>query len=142
MAHDASRPPAPFVGRGPNGQITEDEARALLDELGRSGLTLRDFTLARGIKPQRLSWWKSKLAGKHPRRPSRPSRAKAARSAPPPRFVPLVVDRPPPTVAVEAAPAPRGAYEVALGEALTLRIPHDFHDATLARIVRVLREAR
>lgn len=41
MADDASSPaPAPFVGSGPHGLITESEASTLLDELARSGTAL------------------------------------------------------------------------------------------------------
>jgi len=145
MANDASaRSPAPFVGSGPHGQMTEREARALLDELAQSGQTLHDFAVARGFKSQRLSWWKSKFAGKHPPRAAR--RARAQPVVTPPRFVPVVVAKPSatrraaPTAAI--VPAGRAAYELALGDAVTLRIPPDFHDATLARIVRVLRETR
>ena len=66
---DAAPPPAPrpYVGSGRNGLITEGDARALLDEQARSGMTLQAFAIARGLEPQRLSWWKSKFAGKHDR---------------------------------------------------------------------------
>lgn len=142
MADDTSPPtPAPFVGSGPNGQITEGEARALLDELADSGLTLREFTLARGLKPQRLSWWKSHLAGKHPPRTARRPRAKSSRPAPTPRFVPLVVQAPSltrrtaPTAA--AVPAPRGAYELALGNALT-RDPRKRPDTVTRPLIQLV----
>jgi hypothetical protein len=147
MANDAfARLPAPFVGSGPNGQMTESEARALLDELALSGETLHDFAMARGFKSQRLSWWKSKFAGKHPPRAARRSSARAKRVVGTPRFVPVVVAKPSATrrVAPTAAivPSGRAAYELALGDTFTLRIPHDFHEDSLARIVRVLRETR
>ena len=148
MSDDASAPkPAPFVGSGPNGLITEAEARALLDEQERSGMTMVQFARSKGFKPQRLEWWKSKFVGKKQPRSARTSRASAATHAATPRFVPVLIHqgvsvshKTAPTAAV--VPAPRDAYELALGAALTLRIPHDFHDDTLARIVRVLREAR
>ena len=147
MADDTPTPsPTPFVGSGLHGQMTEADARALLDELARRGGTLRDFARARGFAPQRLSWWKSRFAGKHPPRASQPPRSKRSRSVPAPRFVPLVVDAPSITrrTAPSAAvvPEPRGSYELAFGGSLTLRIPHDFHEDSLARIVRVLRETR
>ncbi len=142
MAVDPSSPPARFVGSGPGGLITETEARALLDELAGSGMTLRDFARSKGFKPQRLDWWRAKFAGKHKHR----SRTKTPRAASAPRFVPVVADthslthRTSPSAAV--VPAPRGLYELALPGAVTLRIPHDFHDESLARILRVLHEAR
>ena len=147
MANDAfARLPAAFVGSGPNGQMTESEARALLDELSLSGETLRGFSAARGFKSQRLSWWKSKFAAE--RSPSAPQRtsARAKGVVTPLRFVPILAAEPSATkrVAPTAAliPSGRAAYELALGDALTLRIPHDFHDDSLARIVRVLRGTR
>lgn len=147
MAKDEfARLPAPFVGSGPNGQMTETEARALLDELALSGETLHDFSVAHGFNSQRLSWWKSKFAGKHPPCAAQRSSARSKRVVATPRFVPVVVAEPSATrtVAPTAAivPAGRAAYELALGDAFTLRIPHDFHEDSLARIVRVLRETR
>ena len=44
-----------------------------------------------------------------------------------------------PSAAVDHAA--HALYELDLGRGLTLRIPHDFRDDALARIVRVLREA-
>jgi hypothetical protein len=137
--------PRPYVGSGRNGLITEDEARSLLEEHARSGLTLRDFAASRGLNPQRLDWWRAKFAGKHRPRPRR-SRSQPTGPAAPPRFVPLVVARDasptrrtaPSAGVVHAAPAP---YVLDLGRDLTLCIPHDFRDDALARIVRVLREA-
>lgn len=145
---DAVPSPRPYVGSGRNGLITEDEARALLDEQARSGMTLQDFAIARGLKPQRLSWWKSKFHGKRERRPARPRPATraVATATPTQRFVPVFVQgaaSPTRRTATSAAVAraPTAPYELDLGHALTLRIPHDFRDDALARIVRVLREA-
>ena len=143
----SSSSPHPFVGSGPNGTLTEVDARTLLDEQAHSGLSFQHFAFARGLSPQRLSWWKSKFEGKHPPRAARRPRGKKPRPAASPRFVPVVAAgtapltrRTAPTAAI--VPTARGAYELALGGALTLRIPHDFADDTLARIVRVLQGAR
>ena len=142
----AARSPTPFVGSGVKGQMTERDARALLEEFARSGMSLRAFSSARGFNGARLGWWKAKLAGKHgPRRP-KPAGARAKHRETTPRFVPVVVaetssaDRAAPRATV--APSMGTTYELAVGDALTLRIPHDFHDDALARIVRVLRGTR
>ena len=141
-----SSSPHPFLGSGPNGTLTEVDARTLLDEQAHSGLSFQHFAFARGLSPQRLSWWKSKFEGKHPPRAARRPRGKKPRPAASPRFIPVFANTAPltrgaaPTAAI--VPAARSAYELALGGALTLRIPHDFADDTLARIVRVLQEAR
>ena len=137
-----SSAPRPYVGSGRNGLITAEEARSLLDQQARSGLSLQAFARSLGIRPQRLSWWKSEFAGKHAPRARRPSPADATA----PRFLPVVVPgdssptrRTAPSAAVIAAAPAR--YELLVGDALTLRIPQDFRDDALARIVRVLREA-
>ena len=137
----SSSSPHPFVGSGPNGTLTEIDARTLLDEQAHSGLSFQHFAFARGLSPQRLSWWKSKFEGKHPPRAARRPRGKKPRPAASPRFIPVVAAATAPLTR-RIVPAVRSAYELALGGALTLRIPHDFADDTLARIVRVLQGAR
>ena len=47
-----------------HGQWTEVEARAVLAALAKSGLPLERFARDRGITPQRVYWWKKKLAEK------------------------------------------------------------------------------
>jgi hypothetical protein len=41
---------------------TEARARAVLDACDRSGLTLSAFARQRGTGPQRLAWWRKRLA--------------------------------------------------------------------------------
>jgi hypothetical protein len=45
-----------------HGQWTEVEARGVLDAWQKSGLGLGEFARSRGLVPQRLIWWKKKLA--------------------------------------------------------------------------------
>lgn len=140
----SSTTPSAFLGSGRGGTLTEAEARALLDEQARSGLSFTEFARARRLSPQRLSWWKARFSGKHVDRSAHATRGKRPPTAP--RFVPVVATgtlpthRTSPSAAV--VPATRGVYELALPGAVTLRIPHDFHDESLARVLRVLREAR
>jgi hypothetical protein len=124
--------------------LTETEARALLDEQARSGLSFADFARSRNLSRQRLGWWKAKLAGRQVDRSEHPAgRPRTAHTAP--RFIPVRLDHgtsfAPETAHAAGLHATRGAYELHLGTALTLRIPDDFRDDALARIVRVLREA-
>jgi hypothetical protein len=44
------------------GQWSEVEARGVLEAWLRSGLTIERFARQRGFVPQRLHWWKRKLA--------------------------------------------------------------------------------
>ena len=46
------------------GQWTEVEARAVLAAWRKSGQSVQAFAKERGIVPQRLRWWKSKIEGK------------------------------------------------------------------------------
>ena len=110
--------PRPYVGSGRNGLITEDDARALLEEQTRSGMTLRDFARSRGLEPQRLSGWKSKFAGKHDRHAARPGRTADPRTS----------AAPTPSAAVVHSPA--DAYVLDLGRDVSLHIPHDFRGAS------------
>jgi len=45
------------------GRWSPKEARGLLDEWARSGTSLTAFARARGIHPQRLSWWQKRFGG-------------------------------------------------------------------------------
>jgi len=45
-----------------HGQWSEVEARGVLEAWRRSGLSLERFARQRGFVPQRLHWWKRKLA--------------------------------------------------------------------------------
>ena len=125
--------PPPFVGHGPDGTLTAQDARELLAEWATSGATLADFARGKGMLPQRLGWWKTKFA----------------RQAPPPR------DSPPPrpasakpflAVRVESAsavppPIHDAPFEVVLG-ARTLRVPQRFSAPALAELLSVLEAAR
>jgi hypothetical protein len=147
MSDTMSSPsPSAVVGVGPGGTLTEAEARALLEEQPRSGLSFTEFARSKGLPMQRLGWWKARLTGKLvDRSVHATSRTRATTT---PHFVPVIA-----TSAASAAPthrtastaavvpAARGVFELALPGALTLRIPHDFHEGSLARILRVLREA-
>jgi hypothetical protein len=116
--------PPRFVGSGPGGTLTEKDARALLAEQARSGLTLPDFARSKGLSPQRLFWWRTKFA-----------RQKAPPA--PPTFVPVAVAPPP-----AARAAGTAAFELVLPHGGTVRIPPDFAPDALARLLRVLAEAR
>jgi hypothetical protein len=133
--------PAPFVGSGRNGLLTEADARALLEEHAQSGQTLKSFAESKGLNGQRLGWWKKKFTREQAAK-TRQRRVEAKPSARKPRFVSVVAAREVVPSGPLGAPSARGGYEVLLGDAMTLRVPDDFQDQTLARILRVLRVAR
>jgi hypothetical protein len=132
-----------FRGSGPGGTLTEADARTLLDEHARSGRSLKSFAASHGLTGERLGWWRGRFRDAD-------AAPAAPRSVPAVSFVPVTLAAPavpplatlPPPDPRPAAPAPATtAYELVLGGAHTLRIPADFHDASLARLLRVLTEA-
>ncbi len=68
---------------------TESRARAVLDTWQRSGQTLAGFARQRGLEPQRLTWWRTRL--------SRTS--SGGTPSPPVSLIPVTV-RPAPAIAL------------------------------------------
>jgi len=64
---------------------TEEEAREVLEHQGASGLSIERFARRVGFVPQRLHWWRTRLAQ------SRGGRVALAEPASRPSFVPVVV---------------------------------------------------
>jgi len=97
----------------------EKKWRAHVEAWASSGLSVRAFALREGLNVGSLSAWRRRLEA---------ARAEA------PSFMPVVL----------AASASRRseALELVVGEGLVLRIPADFDEATLARVVRALGAAR
>lgn len=137
----------PFRGSGPGGTLTEADARKLLDEHARSGRSLKSFAESRGLTGERLGWWRGRFRDAD-------LSSTAPRPVPEVAFVPVTLATPadappadaPPAPLSPRAPAPTAttrataAYELMLSGAHTLRIPADFQDASLARLLRVLTE--
>lgn len=98
-------------------KTTESKWRSLIAAQERSGLTAREFAEARGITVATLYWWRSKL------------RRDAT------ELVPVEVVESETVDPVEQ----RGAFELRLGDAMTLRVLPGFDEAELRRLVRALR---
>ena len=102
-------------------KITAAQARALLPELNASGLPLAEFARQRGIAAAPLY---------NERRSARLKASRSRRAA----FAEVVVAR--------ADSPPRAAtsdhYEVGLPNQLTLRIPRNFDDVSLRRLLGTL----
>jgi len=101
--------------RGGWHQWTEDEARAALAELARSGESVAEFARSRGFSTQRVRYWKKRLAA----------------TAVVPAFVPV---RLPVAVARTVAAT---TIEIASG-GVTVRVREDLDVEHLARIVEAL----
>ncbi len=96
-------------------QWTEVEARGVLESLRRSGLPLERFAKERGFTPQRLYWWKKKLA-------------LAAESAEP-KLLPVRLKH----------ETKRGEpVTVLLRTGHVLKVAHDFDEHAFARVVALL----
>ena len=97
-----------------HGQWTEVEARGVLDACRKSGLTIEQFARKRGLVPQRLYWWRKKLA-----------ETEAARS---PAVLPVKVVEP-----------RRGEpVTVLLRSGHMLKVSRDFDEVVFARVVALL----
>ena len=102
------------MGRRPAGEA-EAEWRSRLEAWDASGLTLRAYAIQEGLDPHTAWRWKKRLRGTTP--------------SPAATFAPVVIDH---------ASSGRGAFELVTAAGLTLRIPADFDEAALARLVALL----
>jgi transposase-like protein len=112
----AKRPPSPFN----RPRWTEQEARAALAALERSGMSVREFAAKHGLDPQRLWSWRRRVAG-------------GDRTT----FQELIV-RP----AAASAAGGGEAFEVVFGSGVVVRVPPSFESAALVRLVEALAQAR
>jgi len=93
-------------------QWTEQEARAALEELSRSGVSLSEFARRKGVSVNRLVYWKKRLG------PLRP-----------PAFVAVTLPR--------GASSKSPPLEILVGGVI-VRVPNDVDAERVAGIVRAL----
>jgi hypothetical protein len=101
------------MGRRPAGEA-EAEWRGRLEAWDASGLSLRAFALREGLNPHTAWLWKKRLRGLTPVTTSFAS------------------------VVVGATPGSSAAFELVVRGGMALRIPPDFDEATLERLVALL----
>lgn len=114
------------------------DARRLLDEHSRSGLTVAEFERRYNLSPNRLIWWRKRLglsAVPSPR--GRRSRSDAASVT----FLPVRL-----AAAGHALPSPSptpspSPIELVLPDGTLVRISPSFDPVTLSRLLTVLRES-
>jgi transposase-like protein len=100
-------------------KTTEAKWRRLIAAQERSGQTAREFAAARGIPVGTLYWWRSKL------------RRDAT------QLVPVdVIER---DVVLDRRRSDSPTFELEVDHTMTLRIPANFDEAELRRLVRALR---
>lgn len=99
-------------------KTSEDKWRGLIAAQEKSGLSVREFATSQGLAPATMYWWRCRLRDR------------------PAVLVPVaVVERDDSSVRGSTGREP---FELALGS-MTLRIPPDFDEQDLRRIVRALR---
>jgi len=107
-----------------HGQWTEIEARGVLEAWKKSGMCLEAYARARGLVPQRLHWWKTKLGVA-----AQTAKGKGA------ALVPVRVSE----RSVEATDSRRGEpITVLLRTGHMLKVGRDFDEQTFARVVSLL----
>jgi len=99
-----------------NSRWTEGEAREMLAALERSGETVAAFAAARGLDPQRIYYWRRRVAGGDPI-----------------TFRELVV-RP------SLSARQEGPFEIVLGKCPVVRVPTSFDAKALGRLLEVLQD--
>jgi hypothetical protein len=97
----------------------EKKWRTILESWDASGLSLRAFAIREGLNIGSTCAWKKRL------RPDPPTVTS---------FVPVVVS--------DGASRRTEGFELTLGDRMALRIPSDFDEATLTRLVRALGASR
>lgn len=99
-----------------------------------SGLTAAEFAAELGINAHSLSWWKWRLAAEPAKRG--PTRRSSSRR-------PRVSAVPSPLTFLEMTPpVQRELLEIVLATGVRVRVPSDFDDAALGRLLGVLERAR
>ncbi len=107
------------------GQWSEHEARGVLSAWRKSGQPLERFAKERGLVPQRMRWWKTKLEGKSP------AQVDSASSL---ALLPVQVTEP--------APPKRGEpVAVYLRSGHIVKVGRGFDEEAFARVVAVLEGA-
>jgi hypothetical protein len=119
-----------MVGRDPgptmaHGQWTEVEARGVLEAWKKSGQSLEGYARSRGLVPQRLHWWKTKLGF-------------GTAADPRSRTVALL-----PVHVAEAPTDPRRGEPVTvlLRSGHMIKVGRDFDESAFARVVALLERA-
>lgn len=115
-------------------QRQEAQWRGLLGEQSRSGLTQTEFCRRLSIPNHRFFWWKREIAirdGREPPRGKTEKRRGEARTS----IVPVRVTTP------EVLPTQLGeksSFEIVLPRGRVLRVPPQFDEEGLARLLRIL----
>ena len=101
-----------------------------VQQWGASGLSGREFAERKGLTVERLWVWKRRLRAAGELTPSAP-----ATSASKPSFLPVVI------AASRAGVSTHAPLEVVMHSGHTVRVPADFDDTALLRLLAVLRGA-
>ncbi len=131
-----SRPPSP--------RCTEKERfyRALFEEADARGLPLAQLAVEKDLRVGTLSWWKSEIRRRDALRRGQRVKRRNRRSEEAIEFVPIELvpdeDR---GLASAPASSEQWSFEVALPGGATVRIPGEFEESALTRVVRAVRAA-
>jgi len=100
---------------------TPQDAQRVLEAWRRSGLDLSGWCRREGVEYERVRRWRSQLA----------VRSRRTATSPTARFLPVRV--------LESGPSPQAAsFELALASGLCLRVPAQFDEVALTRLLRVV----
>ena len=131
----AKRPPVP--------RLTEKERfyRTIFEEAEERGIPLAQIAVEKDIATGTLSWWKCEIRRREALRRGVRVKRKNSRAEESIEFVPIELP-----LEEERLPAPAAVpegccFEVALPGGATVRVPDEFEDAVLTRVIRAVRAA-
>ena len=129
--------------RPPSPRLTDKERFyvAVLEEAEERGVPLAQLAVERDVSPGTLSWWKGEIRRREALRRGVRVKLKNRRAEETIEFVPIELP-----LEEERLPAPAAVpegccFEVALPGGATVRVPDEFEDAVLTRVIRAVRAA-
>jgi len=115
-------------------RLQEEQWRKLLNEQSGSALTQREFCRRRSIPDHRFSWWKRAIAIRDGRQP-REVKTKRQRRKPRTSIVPVRIVT---QGVLSTHLGEESSFEIVLPRGRILRVPPQFDEEGLARLLRLL----
>jgi hypothetical protein len=128
--------------RPPSPRLTEKERhyRELFEEAETRGASLAQLAVEEDVSVGTLSWWRSEIRRREALRRGQEAKRRNRRGEEAIEFVPVEVS-PEGSEPASSPTTERWTFEVALPGGATVRVPGEFCDAALTRVVRAVRAA-
>jgi len=129
--------------RPPSPRCTEKERfyRSLFEAADARGLSRAQLAVEKDICAGTLSWWRSEIRRRDALRRGQQVKRKNRRTEETIEFVPVEVLSDEEAVVAASVPSEPRILEVALPGGATVRVPGEFDEAALTRVLRAVRAA-